>query len=236
MRKRIWELDALRGFSILMVILIHLTYDLVVLYDVWDLKNPWLFDLGQDWGGVAFLVLSGICVTLGSRPIRRGLAVFGCGMIITAVTAGMYLLHFTGKGIIIYFGVLHCLGICMLLSPAFKKLPAWLLGILGVWMIAAGLYLVRNVSVDFPWLIPFGVPSHNFYTSDYFPLLPNLGYFLVGITLGKTVYRSKQTLLPKVNTGNPVIRFLSFCGRHSLLIYMLHQPVLAGLIAVFLYL
>lgn len=236
MRKRIWELDALRGFSILIVILIHLTYDLVVLYDVWDLKHPWLFDLGQDWGGVAFLVLSGICVTLGSRPVRRGLTVFGCGMLITLVTALMYLLHFTGKGIIIYFGVLHCLGMCMILSPLLKKLPAWLLGVLGIGMIAAGLYLVRNVTVSFPWLIPFGVPSHSFSSSDYFPLLPNLGYFLLGMFLGKTVYRHKQTLLPTVNTENPIIRFLSFCGRHSLLIYLLHQPILAGLIALFVFL
>ena len=233
MRKRIWELDALRGFSIIIVILIHLTYDLVVLYDIWDLKHPWLFDLGQDWGGVAFLVLSGICVTLGSRPIKRGVTVFGCGMLITAVTAGMYFLGFADQGIIIYFGVLHCLGICMVLSPQLKKLPVWLLGSLGVVMIAAGLYLVNNVSVDFPWLIPFGVPSRTFVSSDYFPLLPNLGYFLVGIFLGKTIYRNKQSLLPAVNTENPIIRFLNFCGRHSLLIYLLHQPVLSGVIALF---
>ena len=236
MKKRIWELDVLRGFAILMVILIHLTYDLVELYGVWNPKNPWLFELGRDWGGVVFLVLSGICVTLGSRPVRRGLTVFGCGMLITVVTLGMYLLDFTGKGIIIYFGVLHCLGVCMMLSPLLKKMPAWLLGILGVIMVAVGLYLVRNVSVSFPWLIPFGVVSHTFISSDYFPLLPNLGYFLLGITLGKTIYQKKQSLLPKVNTANPIIRFLSFCGQKSLIIYLLHQPVLAALLALFIYL
>lgn len=236
MRKRIWELDALRGFSILMVIAIHLTYDLVVLYDIWDLKHPWLFDFGQDWGGVVFLMLSGICVTLGSRPIHRGLTVFGCGLLITAVTAGMYLLGFTGKGIIIYFGILHCLGVCMVLSPALKKLPVWVLGSFGIVMIAAGLYLVHNIRVGFPWLIPFGITSHNFSSSDYFPLLPNLGYFLIGILLGKTVYKRKKTLLPAVNAENPIIRSLCFCGRHSLLIYLVHQPVLAGIIALFVFL
>jgi len=230
LQKRIWELDALRGLSILAVIWIHLTYDLVVLYRVWDLRNPAWFDFSQDWGGVIFLILSGVCVTLGSRPVRRGLLVLGCGVLISLVTAGLYLVNFSGKEIIIYFGVLHCLGICMLLWPLFRRWPVWLLGAVGLVFAGVGLYLVRNVQVDFPWLIPFGVPSYTFVTSDYFPLLPNLGYFLLGAFAGKTLYRNETSLLPGVNARQPILRALCFCGRHSLLIYLLHQPVLAGIL------
>lgn len=234
MKRRIWELDALRGICLLVMFAIHITYDLVVLYDVWDLSDPRLFNFSQDWGGMPFLVLSGLCATLGSRPVRRGLLVFLCGMLCTLTTAGMYWLNFSGKSIIIYFGVLHCLGCCMMLWPVFRKLPTWLLAVLGVAIIAVGLYLVRNVTVDFIWLTPLGIPSHTFSSSDYFPLLPNLGYFFVGSVLGRTLYRNKTSLLPNVNENIWILRFLRFFGKHSLLIYLLHQPILAGVIALLL--
>ena len=67
-----------------------------------------------------------------------------------------------------------------------------------------------------------------------FPPLPGFGWLLLGAGIGRTAYRKKQSLLPRVNAANPVIRFFSFCGRHSLLIYMLHQPVLTiGTILIF---
>lgn len=234
MKKRIWELDALRGLAILVMIAVHLIYDLVELFRVWELKDPSLFYFLQDWGGVIFLVLSGICVTLGSAPLKRGLTVFGCGLVVTAVTVGMYLLKLTGRGIIIYFGVLHCLGVCMLLWPVFRKCPAWLLTVLGTVMAAGGLYLGEHVRSTSVLLIPLGIPSYGFSSSDYFPLLPNLGYFLLGGALGRTVYGKKESLLPRINDQNPVLRFLCGCGRRSLPIYLLHQPVLTAVIALLL--
>ena len=66
-----------------------------------------------------------------------------------------------------------------------------------------------------------------FETSDYFPLLPNFGFFLLGSTLGKTLYRKKQSLLPRVNEKFLPIRFLVGVGKLSLWIYLLHQPLLS---------
>ena len=233
MKKRIWELDALRGLFILIMIGFHLAYDLVYLFGLVGLNTPQAqqtFRFFSNWAGAPFLFISGLCVTFSSRPVKRGLQVIGCGMVITLVTAGMYLLHFADKSIIIYFGVLQCLGICMLLWPLFRKLPKfWLLG-LGVVLSAVGLYLRFNVRVDFPWLIPLGLMSRDFASSDYYPLLPNLGYFLIGAFLGRTFYVNRTTCFPKVNPENPVIRFFGFWGKHSLLIYMVHQPVLAALV------
>ncbi len=76
--------------------------------------------------------------------------------------------------------------------------------------------------------MPLGLPWKGFISSDYFPLLPNLGYFLLGAFLGRTLYKNKESLLPNVSTDNPVIRFLLLCGKHSLWIYLLHQPVLSA--------
>ena len=101
MKKRVWELDAFRGLCVLGMIAVHFVYDLVDLYGFLDWEYPAAFTFIKNWGGVLFLLISGICVTLGRRSVRRGLIVFFCGMICSAVTAGMYFLNFSGKGIII---------------------------------------------------------------------------------------------------------------------------------------
>ena len=80
MSRRIWELDALRGLCILGMILVHLVYDIRELYGLADFAYPAIFSFVMQWGSVLFLLISGICVTLGHHPVRRGLAVFGCGM------------------------------------------------------------------------------------------------------------------------------------------------------------
>lgn len=229
MKKRIWELDALRGLCILGMVAVHCVYDLVELYGLVKWNYPPLFTFVQSWGGVLFLLISGCCATLGSRCIRRGGLVFFCGLAVSAVTYGMYYFGFSGKSIIIYFGVLHCLGLCMLLWPAFRKLPHWALALSGAVLVALGLYLRTLPGVSYPWLMPLGLPWAGFSSSDYFPLLPYLGFFLLGSALGKSVYRNRESLLPKTDTCNPIIRFFLLCGRHSLWIYLLHQPLLSGI-------
>lgn len=230
MKKRIWELDVLRGVCILGVVAVHLIYDLQTFFSLPFLADSQLFAIVKQWGGVLFLLISGICVTLGSHPVRRGLIVFACGLLCSAVTAGMYALHMADKSIIIYFGVLHCLGVCMLLWPLLKRLPVWALGLVGLGLSVLGLWISGNVLVDFPWLIPLGLVPGDFVSSDFFPLLPNLGFFLVGAFLGKTLYRKKETLLPRVNPANPVLAFFTLLGKWSLPVYLLHQPVITGLL------
>lgn len=229
MKKRIWELDALRGICLLGMVIIHFVYDLVELFGILHWHYPTAYSLVQRWGGVLFLLISGICVTLGSRSVRRGIIVFGCGLIVSAVTAGMYYFGLADRSIIIYFGVLHCLGICMILWPLTKKLPAWALGILGLALTLIGLYMLQLPPVETNLLVPLGLVGRGFASSDYFPLLPNFGFFLIGAFLGRTLYRQKQTLFPKVQGKNFLLRFFMLCGRQSLWIYLIHQPVLSGI-------
>ena len=229
MKQRIWELDALRGLCVIGMVAVHLVYDLAVMYRVVTWQLPAWFALLQQWGGVLFLLISGISATLGRRSFRRGLIVFGCGMLVTAVTVGMYLLHMANSAIIIYFGVLQCLGVCMMLWPLLRRLPWWALTAAGIALAAAGLYLNTLPGIDTVWLMPLGLPWKNFATADYFPLLPNLGFFLLGAAIGRTAYRAKESLLPAVNHNAAPLAFLKWCGRNSLFIYLAHQPLLAGL-------
>jgi uncharacterized membrane protein len=211
------------------MVIVHFVYDLIDLYALVDWEYPEWFLFVMKWGGLLFILISGICATLGRRSVRRGVIVVLCGLVCTAVTYGMYRFGMAGKGLIIYFGVLHCLGTCMILWWLFKRLPTWLLAVLGIAMAVAGLYLQTRTFDTGLWLMPLGFMPDGFASSDYFPLLPNLGYFLLGGVLGRTLYRKQETLLPKVNENNPVLRFLRLCGRHSLWIYLLHQPVLSGI-------
>lgn len=224
--KRIWELDALRGVCILGMVAVHFLYDLRSLLPL----PPWpLFSFIQNWGGAAFVVLSGICVTLGSRCLRRGALVFACGMLCTAVTWGLYRLGLAGKELVILFGVLHCLGTCMAAWVLFSRLSTWGLVLTGTVLAAAGL-LAARCAVPTPWLLWLGLTPPNFASGDYFPLLPNLGFFLLGAALGRRVYRHRRTLFPGTDPQRLPVRLLCCCGRHSLLIYLLHQPILAALL------
>ena len=227
-KSRIWELDALRGVCILCVIVVHFLFDLSFFGGL-DLTLPAWYVFLQEYGGAIFVVLSGVCATLGSKSVRRGLIVFSCGMLITAVTYGMYRLGMSGADVVVKFGVLHLLGVCMLVYPAFKKLPPAMLTVLGLVIAITG-YAIRGVVVPQHWLFPLGLTYEGFTSSDYFPLFPQLGYFLIGAAIGKTAYREKKTLLPGSFQKTPVARFFCWCGRQSLFIYLLHQPIVYGLL------
>ena len=227
MKKRIWELDAFRGLCIIGVVLVHLVYDLTELYGVIDWTYPAWFAFIKNWGGVLFLVLSGVCVTLGSHSVRRGIVVLGGGLLCTVVTVLMWKCGFD-KSIIIYFGILHCLGACMLLWPMYKTMPWWALLFHGVAFTALG-FLIMDMTATASWMVVLGFDLPGFVTSDYFPLLPNLGFFLIGAALGRLIYQKKKSLFPCLNERNWFLRPFCFCGRHSLWIYLIHQPVLAGI-------
>lgn len=227
MSKRIWELDALRGLALLGMMGIHFVYDLVDLFGVWNWQQPaWYLFFKNNYGAVFFLI-SGISVTLGSHPVKRGAQVFLCGFLCTGVTLGMYLLGFAGKGIIIYMGVLQCLGLCMMLWPLFRRCPDRALVALGLAMTIAGWYL-RTQAFPFWLLTPLGFAPYGFTSSDYFPLLPNFGYFLLGAVVGKRAYAGRKSLFPR---ETPPLGLFRWLGRHSLMIYLLHQPVLAAIVA-----
>lgn len=226
-KPRVWELDALRGLCILGMVVVHLVYDLTDLYGLITWEYPAWFSFLMDWGGVLFFLISGVSATFGSRGMKRGFLVFSCGMVCTAVTVGMYLLGFS-RSVIIYFGALHSLGVCMMLWIGLKRLPTICLILFGCVLAAAGL-MIRNIPVPFPYLTPLGLVTADFSTADFFPLLPYLGFFLLGAGLGRTIYKEKVSLLPSVNADVFPIRFLRACGRASLPIYLLHQPVITGL-------
>ena len=238
--KRINFLDELRGFAILAMIVHHTFYDIG-------------FVLNMDWGtrvfdelctvqplfwGI-FIIISGICSRLSRNTIKRGLIVLGAGLVITLVTAViMPALGITGAEI--YFGILHCLGCCMIITGLLMPLINKTNPIVGM-IISAVLFLTfYNVStgsllfglIKLPlslystnYFAPLGFYNTGFYSADYFGLLPWFFLFLFGAFLGDYAKRGK---FPEW-TYKKRSKFLSFVGRNSLWFYLGHQPVIFGI-------
>ena len=161
--ERIWELDAFRGLCILCVIVIHAVFDLRYFAGLNFRLHP-VFQFIMDYGGVLFVLLSGICVTLGSHSVRRGAVVFACGLVITGVTEAMIALGMADASVRIQFGVLHLLGFCMMTYPLYRRLPAAAAAGAGVVIVALG-YWFDTFLIQSPFWFALGLRAPGFASS-----------------------------------------------------------------------
>jgi len=227
---RFWEVDAARGVAILMMVLYHLTYDLDTFGGYAIDSTSGLWALFADATATLFLFLVGVSLIVsfaksGGRGtfgkfLRRGLRVFGYGLIVTVVT------WFLGMGLIV-FGILHLIGACVILAYPFLRHRNLSL-VVGLAVIAAGAWLMsQNIVTQSPWLLPFGVVPEGLFMPDYRPLLPWFGVVLLGIFVGSLIYGGVRR--PGGRTP-PWARPVGFLGRWSLGIYLVHQPVLVAVL------
>jgi uncharacterized membrane protein len=157
------------------------------------------------------------------KYFRRGLKVFSWGLIITLVTW-----IFLREGFII-FGILHLIGISIILAYPFLKLLYWNL-LIGLFCIFLGAYLKCFV-FNFYWLSWLGFRPAQFYSVDYFPLLPWFGVVLIGIFFGNLLYSDCSRRFQLIDFSSfSGIKVFCFLGKHSLLIYLLHQPLIIAVL------
>ncbi|GKH51216.1 hypothetical protein CE91St46_23270 [Eubacteriales bacterium] len=230
---RYFTLDALRGFALINMVAYHFCYDLRYLYGLplrfMDERSGFCWQQMICW---TFILVSGASAALSRRPARRGMAVLGCGMLLTVVT----FLIMPGQRIV--FGVLHLLGCAMLLtagllpllqrlSPAAGAAGSFLL-FLGTRWISSG--LLFGVRIFEPGMVstnlfaPLGIYGPGFFSADYFPVIPwyflfLTGYFLFGVLRAGGAGGLLSRKIP----------LLSAAGRHTLPVYLIHQPILMGI-------
>ena len=223
---RIREIDLLRALAIVLMTLFHAIFDAAEFYgaDVSYTGGVWYYT-GR-LSAILFLLTSGLSATLGSHSLRRGLTVLTAGLLVIAVT------YWFSPASFVIFGILQLIGTSMLTYPLLRRLPPPLLALLAIAVWLAGVSL-QGVTAASLYLLPFGVTPPFFSSLDYYPLLPWYGFFVAGVLLGKVCYPARQPLLAHL-PDRRLLTGLEWLGRHSLLIYLIHQPVLLLLFASFM--
>ncbi|MFA6048987.1 MAG: heparan-alpha-glucosaminide N-acetyltransferase [Candidatus Micrarchaeia archaeon] len=236
--KRFWELDASRGFAIALMIGYHFVFDLEYFGIMGRISHPLMFWLPRGIGAL-FLLIFGISLSISysrnaglgaNAPAIKELnrAAF-LGAVAIAITIATTI--YPGDGAIV-FGIIHLMAVSAALSPAFRRFRTFNL-VFGSGLVIAGI-AANATMVGTQWLVWLGFAFPGFYTLDYYPLLPWFGVVLIGMFLGKTLYPNAKRAFP-APAQNPGPGMLALAGRNSLAIYLLHQPILVGIIAAYGY-
>ena len=152
------------------------------------------------------------------KYLLRGAFIFSLGLGITVIT------WLVIPGMFIRFGILHLIGLAVMASPLYSRY-SWQNLLLGAVFIALGPVMagIRGSS----WLLWSGIHPPVFASVDYTPIFPWLGVVLIGVFAGSMIYPFGARRPGFSSFSSPPLEFL---GRHSLLIYLVHQPVIIAVL------
>ena len=237
-RPRIHFMDEVRGFAVFCMIFYHAFYSLAFLFRLeWGMVLLKFFMPVEPLFAGLFIFISGVSSDLSRSNAKRGAKLLAVALLVTAVTVAADWLM-PGSGMRIWFGILHFLACAMLLFALLQKplrdVPTWagvaacVLLYLCTSTIEQGtlcffIELPRALYVN--WLCPLGFYGRSFYSADYFPLLPWIFVFLAGTFFGRFAAAGKYPAW----MAKSHVPFFSFLGRHALVIYIVHQPVIVAL-------
>ena len=236
MKQRYFWIDNIRAIAMISMIIYHGVWDLVYLYGMdWGWYRSDLAFVWQQSICWTFILLSGFCWSFSKNPLKQGLIVSGAGIVVSIVT-----MIFSYESRII-FGVLSLIGtsalLMILLKKYCEKLPATggfalmffffamtygindgYLGLFGVKILKLPEVLYANLFTTF-----LGFSEKYFFSADYFSLFPWVFLYFAGYFL----YRLwKEEKIQGANCMNRKILVLTWLGKKSLIVYMLHQPIL----------
>ena len=251
-RNRNGLIDLVRGLNLISMIIFHAMWDIVYIFGVnikWY-KSGTLVEVWQCSIACTFVLLSGYCYRNSRHRLKNGIKVFVAGLIISLIT---YV--FMPENLIM-FGVLTMLGSCMLiLNPLVKWLDkvGAIPGIIVSLVLFISTYNVGNGSiscmglgsVNLPkslysniFMTYMGFPSMEFYSADYFGIVPWIFLYIVGFYINKLVReidKNKKWCCYIKEGANKLDKFryiewIRVIGRNSLVVYMLHQPIVYGIL------
>ena len=240
--KRIYWIDNIRAIAIISMVVYHTMWDLVYLYGMkadWYRGNmAFLWQQSICW---TFILLAGFCSNISKNSIKQGLIVNFWGIVVMVVTQ----IFMPGNGV--WFGVLTLIGNAYLFVGFFKgflqKIPAWT-GLIGSAVCFAVMYPVSNGYLGIfaarllrmpQWLYHnmftayLGFPPREFFSTDYFPIFPWMFLFFCGFYGYSLWLKYRPYALENCDIFIPV---LSRLGQFALVVYVLHQPVIYGVLAV----
>ncbi len=238
-RPRMHTLDELRGFAIFCMIFYHTFYTIGFFFGMsWGIWLINFFSPAEPFFAGLFILIAGLSCNLSHSNLERGVKLAIISVIVTIITYFVL-----GEKNMIRFGILHMLSASMILygliNKYLKLIPPWI-GILFNAVIFALTFSVPIhifgvpplFSVSIPdsfysthFLFMLGFPHNTFESSDYFPIIPWTFLFIAGTYIGRIGILHK---FPKFMFKKR-IPFFALLGRHSLLIYLAHQPVIFAL-------
>jgi uncharacterized membrane protein len=235
---RIYSMDELRGVAVFCMIFYHGFYTLGFLFG--NFAGVFLFRFftpAEPFFAGLFMFISGIACNLSHSNLSRGLKLFALAMGVTLVT-GVFL-----PEDIITFGILHFLAVCMILAGLLKPVvDRYRFSWVPVAVCAVLYLLTRQVQLGYfgpaaplavalpqalyatNWLAPLGFHNNSFLSADYFPILPWIFVYAAGIFVGKLAKAGKFPGCLYASRFPP----FSWMGRHALILYLVHQPVIYG--------
>lgn len=222
---RLPAIDIARGVALIGMAVFHFTFDLEYFGLVPGgtiLSLPWRSFARLVAG--SFVFLAGVSLVLAARGGLRWPSFWrDTGKVAAAALLVSVVTYFALGPAWVFFGILHVIVVSRLLGLGVLRLPALALAGLGalVWALP---YVVQSPAFDSRWLAWIGFAELQPLSMDLEPVFPWFGPFLLGMAFAKAALLTRQ---PGGDGGMPG-RALAWAGRHSLAIYLLHQPVLMG--------
>lgn len=231
-RGRIQLVDLARGIALLAMFVFHFAYDLS---NFGLIETDIAFEPG--WRLFArciagsFLVVVGISLVLATRNgLNRAAFLKRLAMVIAAAAAVTLGTFFAMRDNFIFFGILHHVALASVLALPFLRLPVLLVVIAAAIAFALPAF-VASPLLDQPWAVWIGFSRAPIQTADFVPVFPWFGCVLSGIALARLVLpRLEATAAASWRPRTRASRVLCWGGRHSLLVYLVHQPLFIGLI------
>ncbi len=255
-KRRVWELDFLRGIAVIAMCFDHLMFDFyaiqfwfsnwfkvdnAVIRELSALAEAYWYSTFRFYAHFIFvflfLFLVGTSCAFSRDNVRRGSALAVVSLAFTGVTLGLIPMGLMEQGVI--FGILHCIALSILCAAAvdtaskrIRLLNVYLPLLLGVAICAVG--IGRRFWLVYDYYDEVFDAAHLLdyilggisYGDDWFGLFPNVGAVLIGMYFGKAAYQTRSSLIPRL--GGKWSKPVGFVGRHALLFYLGHQVILTG--------
>lgn len=238
--ERFWEVDFLRGAAVLLMVLFNWSYALRFLdiVSVVSFENYFYWEIFPLLIAGSFMFIAGISLSLSWNRFKekdptsrekwkkygvRGAKIFTLGLGITLVTWLTFPENF------VFFGILHLIGAVVLLSPLVIDSPRKSFLLAAVILSASFLIHLDSSSI---FLSSIGLSAPGMRTFDYFPFVPWASVVFMGNSVGHYLYPNHRRRYPisRPETLGNLIKLGEYLGRNSLVIYLLHQPVLVVLL------
>ena len=234
-KRRIPAIDLIRGLAIVAMVIFHFTFDLQQ-FEVLPRRYTQRFGWSLFSSGIAgsFIFLAGVSLFLAHHHgfkfktyVKRTAMVGVAALLVTVVT------YFTTPNRFIYFGILHCITFASVVGLVFLRLPWWIAVLSSVFFFTGDYYLGSEF-LNRPFLWGLGLAKSVPRANDWVPVFPWFGCALVGIAVAKLVEKfGGFVALSKYPLDSRPLAVLRFMGRHSLIFYLVHQPVMIGILTAY---